>query len=168
MKLVALHGPNASDQLEQLEMLSALQPPRGQLPASPPLLPLLLAPATAPPPTPLGLTYKASYKGVATPDVDAMLATTLERFRLNAEQQTVLEQLAEWLKADLGAAADRSRRPPCPVLLVHGVFGAGKSHLLVCALWFLQRALRGASRRGRPCKVPLAALSPPRLPSIST
>jgi hypothetical protein len=45
------------------------------------------------------------------------------------------------------------------VILVHGVFGAGKSHLLVAMLWFLQRALRGASRHGRPCKVLLAALT---------
>ena len=43
--------------------------------------------------------------------------------------------------------------------MVHGVFGAGKSHLLVCVLHFLQRALRGATRAGKPIKVLLAALT---------
>ena len=40
-----------------------------------------------------------------------------------------------------------------------GVFGAGKSHLLVCVLWFLQRALRGGRRGGQPVRVLFAALT---------
>ena len=76
----------------------------------------------------------------------------------------VLLRLADWLRADLGGGGGGgggggARRPAPPVILVHGVFGAGKSHLLVAMLWFLQRALRGASRHGRPCKVLLAALT---------
>ena len=84
----------------------------------------------------------------------------------------VLLRLADWLRADLGGggggvggggggggSGGGSARPAPPVILVHGVFGAGKSHLLVAMLWFLQRALRGASRHGRPCKVLLAALT---------
>ena len=75
----------------------------------------------------------------------------------------VLLRLADWLRADLGGSGGGggggARRPAPPVILVHGVFGAGKSHLLVAMLWLLQRALRGASRHGRPCKVLLAALT---------
>jgi len=100
---------------------------------------------------------------------------------LNDLPHQVLLRLADWLRADLGGGGGGGgsgggggggggcggggggggggARPAPPVILVHGVFGAGKSHLLVAMLWFLQRALRGASRHGRPCKVLLAALT---------
>jgi len=84
---------------------------------------------------------------------------------LNDLPHQVLLRLADWLRAGLGGggggggSGGGSARPAPPVILVHGVFGAGKSHLLVAMLWFLQRALRGASRHGRPCKVLLAALT---------
>ena len=88
LHVLALHGPNAADLLEQLEMLSSLKLACGHAPAEPPLLPTLLAPASAPPPpVRLGLVYKG---GAAPPNVEALLGMTLERFRLNAEQRTVL------------------------------------------------------------------------------
>ena len=87
LHVLALHGPNAADLLEQLEMLSSLKLSCGHAPAEPPLLPTLLAPASAPPPpVRLGLVYE----GGAAPNVEALLGMTLERFRLNAEQRTVL------------------------------------------------------------------------------
>ena len=93
------------------------------------------------------------YQSGATPDVDGLLQQALERFRLNQEQEGVLRHIADWLRRD---GIDNKVQP---IVSVHGGFGAGKSHLLVCALWFLQRALRGARKAGRSVKVLFAALT---------
>ena len=145
VKCVALRGPNAADLLAQLDMLNNLM-----LPRSPPILHHLLSPSTSPPMPPLAPTYKNP------PDIPSLLAETLARFRLNPEQEAVLRQVAAWLPG--GASSTSSPTAP-PVVLVHGVFGAGKSHLLVCVLSFLQRALIGAARNGKPIKVLLAAMT---------
>ena len=164
LKVVALRGPNASDHLQQLDMLAALQLPRPHVAASPPLLPCLLDPTTAPPATRLGISYPRG----GSPDLAALLKTSFERFRLNPEQAVVLRRVAQWLgyaepPGATGAGGGDGDGSGCsvsaPALLVHGVFGAGKSHLLVAILWFLQRALRRANRAGRPVKVLLAALT---------
>ena len=74
-----------------------------------------------------------------------LLETALERFRLNEEQARVLRRVAAWVDSP-----EESTTPP--TLLVHGVFGAGKSHLLVSVLWYLQRALLGVTRGVMFCK----------------
>ena len=144
-KCVALRGPNASDMLAQLEMLTKLQL---QPSPSPPILRYLLAPRSTPSAPLLALCHK----GGTTTHLAPLLETALERFRLNEEQARVLRRVAAWVDSP-----EESTTPP--TLLVHGVFGAGKSHLLVSVLWYLQRALLGVTRQGRPVKVLLAALT---------
>ena len=154
LRVCALRGPNGSDWLAQLEMLEVLALPRAlTLASSPPLLRSLLSPSTAPPPPPFALAFPRG----APPNLDALLAAALSAFGLNEEQEAVLRGVAEWLRPGPGGGSGGGGPPS--TLLVHGVFGSGKSHLLVCILSFLRDALRGATRGGKPVRVLLAALT---------
>ena len=169
-KCVALRGPNASDFLGQLAVLRSLSL---RPIATPPILPFLLNPRswTSGVP-PLALAHP---RGSPPCDLGALLHSTLDKFRLNDEQATVLRRVAAWFTTDDDQSAACTQipkpltslpslplaSPSPPALLVHGVFGAGKSHLLVAVLWFLKRALHGTTqqRGGKPVRVMLAALT---------
>ena len=60
----------------------------------------------------------------------------------------MLRQVADWFelrgRTPVGTAddgTDAAAAPLPPVVLVHGVFGNGKSKLLVAVLWMLRRLL---------------------------
>ena len=180
VKMAAVRGPNAGDALGQLAMLQNLSP------AALPALPFLLDPAAAAPlprivldPVPgAAATAAAAAAAAAAQDDDgpsllrSLFSAALARFTLNAEQAVVLRQVADWFELrghpPVGTAddgTDAAAAPPPPVVLVHGVFGSGKSKLLVAVLWMLQRLLPatrvdgGAGRPGRTPRVLMAALT---------
>lgn len=74
------------------------------------------------------------------------------RFNLNEDQVAVLDHALSWFRAEDDPV---SPPPASPVCLVHGVFGSGKSHLLVACVTLLSELLA----EGPPC-------SPARKPQI--
>jgi hypothetical protein len=66
--------------------------------------------------------------------IDDVREAMLTEYRLNADQTTVLDACAAWLRLGTHASVP-------PVNLVHGTFGAGKSYLLVAVIIFLVRVL---------------------------
>ena len=60
----------------------------------------------------------------------------INRFRLNGDQMEVLWRCASWLVPPT-EELDLSRRRDRECVLVHGVFGSGKSYLLVALVIFL-------------------------------
>jgi AAA domain/DNA helicase ZGRF1-like, N-terminal domain/GRF zinc finger len=88
-------------------------------------------------------------------ELAALERDVVERFRLNADQARVLRDCARWLSAS-DASADvhiECATDAPPVVMVHGVFGSGKSYLTVALIHFLSSALRevdGANGRRVP------------------
>jgi len=74
---------------------------------------------------------------------------TAEKWNLNEDQLRVLLTVSEWICADSGADVSCASSPQ-DVLLVHGVFGSGKSHLLTILIMFLCSLFDAAqSKEGR-------------------
>lgn len=127
---VALRGPNISSEIAMLRTLAAWA-------EGPPLIARALASYCSRP----ALKLPRIKDGVC----DATLARIMTRFKLNADQASVIQNVIGWFR-DSGAL-----RPP--ITLVHGVFGAGKTSTLVamiialCTLLdeFEGRTLRGPS-----------------------
>ena len=68
--------------------------------------------------------------------IDDMQARAIEDGRLNEDQAIALKSCAHWLHAIDDDDNSSSSSPP-PILLVHGVFGSGKSHAMCIILKFL-------------------------------
>jgi len=140
-KYHALRGPNAGDPLSQIAVLEALSL------RSPPCLPFLLCPRTTPAAGPL--------QARAANPLELLLAAVAE-FRLNQDQAEVLRCVVGWFgpaaqgsgtAGPTGGGAGGGGSSP-PVVLVHGAFGAGKSHLLAAALWLIRRLLANGDGAG--------------------
>ncbi|CAN0187178.1 unnamed protein product [Ascophyllum nodosum] len=95
---------------------------------------------------------------------DAEVLHVVEEFSLNRDQARLLWRCARWFRPSETARADQrggqemeaeekeeedQDRDACPVLLVHGVFGAGKSLSLVALCVMLDR-IAAADARARP------------------
>lgn len=141
----AIRGPNAGSELAMLQTLQSMRS------VPPPVMPALLRGCTAASAvgsalaarTPAALCGGAS-EALPSLRLDrervlALAEETVAVSQLNPDQAEVLRRVAEWL----APAAGTTRAPP--VLLAHGVFGAGKSFMLVTILRYLS-ALLGAAR----------------------
>lgn len=89
--------------------------------------------------------------------VDEEVARTAAQFGLNDDQRGVLAHCAGWLR---GGAPEGGARPSGPIALVHGVFGAGKSHLLVAVASCLARLVAAlpAGEQGT-CRILVAGVT---------
>eukprot|EP00741_Cyanophora_paradoxa_P020911 tig00021318_g20187.t1 len=137
------------------------------LPSSLPVLPALVNPAGAPDLPPLD----DAFLKVPPLEIARMASGVAAEFGLNADQRRVLRLVSEWIApaspeaervwGDEGRDEDgrdcRDGRAG-PALLVHGVFGAGKSHLLAAVCIFLARASEAAMKRARRSVPPLRVL----------
>lgn len=115
-----IHGPSVSSEIGMLDCLYELSN------EAMPLIPSILnrSPsqnATASALAPLPNTV-----------VDNALREFLADHRLNDDQAAVFKRAAAWLKSERDGSA-----PSEPIALVHGVFGSGKSHMLVLLIIFL-------------------------------
>ncbi|KAG0078634.1 hypothetical protein BGZ90_004757 [Linnemannia elongata] len=75
-------------------------------------------------------------------DMEAELQDTIEKYGLNYEQATVLRSFAHTVVRAPGWSPSSSEPPP--ILLVHGVFGAGKSFLIAVLIVFIDTLLSKA------------------------
>ncbi|KAK3818037.1 MAG: hypothetical protein JOS17DRAFT_387115 [Linnemannia elongata] len=75
-------------------------------------------------------------------DMEAELQDTIEKYVLNYEQATVLRSFAHTVVRAPGWSPSSSEPPP--ILLVHGVFGAGKSFLIAVLIVFIDTLLSKA------------------------
>lgn len=134
----AIHGPEASSELAMIDNLTAL------LSAAPPIHCHLLGNTSA-----AQVLLSEDVTGMSDESLHAIVEESVQRYSLNDDQATVLRSLASWCApnhasehpcASLTISPTRFR-PSCtdPVRLVHGVFGAGKSHLLVVIILCLSR-----------------------------
>lgn len=145
----ALRGPNISDLIAHIDALSSLTLP------SHPIVRFLLSPRAAP--------TSVSVRTCAP--VSQLLDAAVKEFALNVEQADVLRRVTQWFDSSVeptspplvdgareenlgtrsitnGHRIDGSPGRSCvPVVLVHGAFGAGKSHLLAATLWMMRRLL---------------------------
>jgi DNA helicase HerA-like ATPase len=78
--------------------------------------------------------------------VNARLAETVARYRLNADQESVLRQVA----ASVITCPGWSEESQHPVVLVHGVYGSGKSFLAAVIILFIQELLDAVNGRREP------------------
>ena len=69
-------------------------------------------------------------------EVNSILERAQATFRLNEEQAAVLTSVSKWFTCTGEASKGRTSEP---VLLVHGVFGAGKSFLLVAFIQLIHQ-----------------------------
>lgn len=132
LEVHALNALNAGTEVAVLEALEGRV--AGATARDMPLLrPLLQGCPDAKPPSPL-----PALPGEA---VDAEVTRAAEQFGLNDDQRGVLVRCADWLRArpSSEAAAAEAAATRSPIALVHGVFGAGKSHLLVAIASCLAR-----------------------------
>ncbi|CEG73858.1 hypothetical protein RMATCC62417_09155 [Rhizopus microsporus] len=79
-------------------------------------------------------------------DVNARLAETVARYRLNADQESVLRQIA----ASVITCPGWSEESQHPVVLVHGVYGSGKSFLAAVIILFIQELLDAVNGHREP------------------
>jgi hypothetical protein len=74
-------------------------------------------------------------------EIESMQTGAIQEGRLNEDQAQVLRSCALWLKAldddDYNNGDCSNKMPSPPILLVHGVFGSGKSHAMCVILRFL-------------------------------
>eukprot|EP01105_Mastigella_eilhardi_P021648 TRINITY_DN5269_c0_g1_i1.p1 TRINITY_DN5269_c0_g1~~TRINITY_DN5269_c0_g1_i1.p1 ORF type:complete len:1279 (-),score=230.02 TRINITY_DN5269_c0_g1_i1:22-3858(-) len=119
-----LHGPNATIELAMLDTLEHL------LSTPPPIMPALLDPSIA------TTTQLSSIPPLTCDHVASVAEEFISAYNLNEDQTTVVRQCAAWFGGDSNPAAARG-----PCLLVHGVFGSGKSFLLSVVVKFLCRVL---------------------------
>lgn len=130
MAVYAIRGPEASSEAAMLDNLTALTN------TPPPLHRHLLAT--------LGMATRVPLSDESTvfprDEVLRLIEETITEHSLNDDQADVLRSLLPWFQS------------PCtePVRLVHGVFGAGKSHLLVVIILFLARLF---TERASPLRV---------------
>eukprot|EP00698_Gefionella_okellyi_P025136 TRINITY_DN908_c0_g1_i13.p1 TRINITY_DN908_c0_g1~~TRINITY_DN908_c0_g1_i13.p1 ORF type:complete len:1112 (-),score=206.45 TRINITY_DN908_c0_g1_i13:2216-5551(-) len=125
----AIRGPNASSELLMLDTLRALA--TRDLPE---LLPCLLQGTSAPPSACAAFKLRISRR-----EVIDIAVQFVERYHLNEDQAKVLHDAVGWFDT-----LDSSASFTTPVLLVHGVFGAGKSHLMVVLIALLNVLLEKA------------------------
>jgi hypothetical protein len=146
-----IRGPAVSSELTMLDTLRSLSTKSDC--STLPLLPTILRPTQQACATDI-LTTAPSLDGSEGNDsagpIRDILHRTIQRFRLNPEQSSVLAVAAcNWFTDGTEAASKQPQQtspaqPPENVLLVHGVFGAGKSTTLQ-ALVVLLAALGAAS-----------------------
>lgn len=153
----ALRGPNISDLLAQLSVLASLS-----LPRSLPALRFLLKPRSSPvaPPTRVDAPVtQLLYAAVREFGLNAEQAEVLRRVAgwfgdaRSGREAALGGRAAEKEEEAVSAGSvypssavtagfvgpwNPSEDSP-PVVLVHGAFGAGKSHLLAAALWMIRR-----------------------------
>jgi hypothetical protein len=65
------------------------------------------------------------------PSVHTDLQQFIDDYHLNTDQAEVFRRVATWFQLP------KANVPPQPIVLVHGVFGSGKSHMLVILIMFL-------------------------------
>ncbi|KAK4513461.1 W2 domain-containing protein [Mucor velutinosus] len=81
-----------------------------------------------------------------TIDVEAKLVEYIELYRLNPDQESVLRQVARSVIKCPGW----NDTPENPVVLVHGVYGSGKSFLAAVVIMFIQDIIDTANARREP------------------
>lgn len=94
-------------------------------------------------------------------DVEMEVLDTIERFNLNMEQASVLRNFALTVIRAPGWGP-KSQEPPPPILLVHGVFGAGKSFLIAVLIIFADIIIskaRPVPREERSCRFLVASMT---------
>jgi hypothetical protein len=164
-KYLALRGPNISDLQAQLGILASLS-----LPQSPPALRFLLSPRNFPAAPPIRVDAPVTqllHDSIREFNLNAEQAEVLRRVArwfesIGSGQEAapggrVVEGEEEAGGAGSGDPSSAvtagfggplgAGESTCageaspPVVLVHGAFGAGKSHLLAAALWMIRRVL---------------------------
>ncbi|KAJ4462048.1 putative RNA helicase nonsense mRNA reducing factor [Paratrimastix pyriformis] len=129
----ALRGASGLSQLALWEALKLL--PTLSIPIMPHIY---AAPGTPPPSAASSLICDPFELGqVSRTQVMCLLEETVTRFGLTADQQRVLGQCAAWFHC----FGEPPRTPGTGrnVVLVHGVYGSGKSHLLSATIVFLSK-----------------------------
>lgn len=123
-KYFAIHGPNASSEFAMTDNLKTLQ--EHQLPILPFMLRGIQSKFGPLPTNPLkiNLTFE---------ELKNISMEIVETYHLNQDQRQVLEACIGWFETK-----NQSSSTP-PIILVHGVFGSGKSFLLVTLILFLVR-----------------------------
>ncbi|PRP77512.1 hypothetical protein PROFUN_14265 [Planoprotostelium fungivorum] len=142
--LYVIHGPNLSTEFSMLDNLSSVQPDSDKLPI---LEHLLGAPGGVPRgrirsvrSDPLSLKMTRNDLQVNLVHTHSKLKyqvladETSDKYSLNRDQERVLNSLLVWFHC-----SDDSSPSGDPILLVHGVFGSGKSYLLVVLIVFICR-----------------------------
>jgi hypothetical protein len=107
-----IRGPCLSSELAMADALALMREPTLALP----ILPTVLAPERSQP---------AADAARLPAAVSGALQAVIRQYKLNGDQARVLEAAASWWTVD--PARGDEGEAAAPVLLVHGVFGAGKS-----------------------------------------
>ena len=132
-------GPNVAGELRALANLKSLGS------SQPPLLEHMLQPVGVEPSAPLangGLSRRPRAKfplptKMNLVEMMSIFANVVDDFGLSEEQQSILRAVLSWF--------DSSAERPNRVVLLEGVFGAGKSSTLAAVLCLLCRVLDGAA-----------------------
>jgi hypothetical protein len=134
-----IRGPNISSELSMMQNLRNL----GE--QGLPILPCLLHGAGA---AVAAVSSRASNRPLVdclkiSPDTCAMHVRQIcDEFGLNADQMSVISQCVRWLSPSYRPpASSHSSAPASPVVLCHGVFGSGKSSLLIALIILFNRLL---------------------------
>ena len=114
----ALHGPNLSTELSMLDNLADMSPDTA------PILPFLVSPSIAASAT------AVSEHSEDNATVEELVQEVVAERGLNADQERVV-------RACIHTALDVAPSPP--VVLVHGVFGSGKSSVIVAVLTLIDK-----------------------------
>ncbi|KAF9351439.1 hypothetical protein BGX26_010565, partial [Mortierella sp. AD094] len=93
-------------------------------------------------------------------DVEKEIVDTIDKYRLNLEQAAVLRTFAQTVIRGPGWAQKSTESPP--VILVHGVFGAGKSFLIAVLIVFIDNIINKArllTREKTSCRFLVASMT---------
>lgn len=135
-----IRGPNVSSELAMLNNLENLDSQRT------PILEYLLSGCKEPFQTEhssvLNCPRKLFHQNVTASFLYERFEDIQSRYILNEDQRRVLEESIKWF---LDPQESKSQSP---VILVHGVFGSGKSHMLVVLIIFLCEVLSACDPEG--------------------
>ncbi|NXY89286.1 ZGRF1 protein, partial [Alcedo cyanopectus] len=92
--------------------------------------------------------------GPGSTEVAMGLATEMiQRFSLNPGQATSLIQIAQMMTSG-DSSQPGEQQQVCPITIIHGVFGAGKSYLLSVVILFLVELFKSSETSGDPGPAP--------------
>ncbi|KAG0791661.1 hypothetical protein G6F21_004923 [Rhizopus arrhizus] len=93
------------------------------------------------PPAPMPILASIQLRRDDCVDIEARLYETIDRYKLNNDQESVLRRVASSVITAPGWNEDTEH----PVVLVHGVYGSGKSFLAAVIIIFIQELLEAVN-----------------------
>lgn len=140
-KVYALRTVSASTEFMMLDTVEG-----GELDRLP-LLPYLLGPSKKKQ-MPLPMMKRIELTREDNMDVEKRVQETVKQYHLNQDQESVLRQVAKSVVSGPGWEHEKEQHEP--IVLVHGVYGSGKSFLAAVIIIFLQELMDTVSSKREP------------------